>query len=112
MVGFCKVIQSISYELINIKHENKLSLLIEEFDSRKSAKVCYLCHKKFPYSRDINLRSLSFIGKLKGVACSVSNLRYSVLKGIPLIMRSGSNYDFYGMIKHLATEFEECNLFS
>lgn len=87
-------------------------MLTEEFESRKSAKVCYLCHKKFPYSRDINLRSLSFIGKLKGVACSVSNLTYSVLKEIPLIMRNGSNYDFYVMIKHLAAEFEECNLFS
>ena len=47
-----------------------------------------------------------YIGKFKGAAHSVCNLRYKLPKEIPLVFHNGSTYDYHFIIKNLPEEFE------
>ena len=42
-----------------------------------------------------------------GAAHSIWNLRYSVLKKIPVAFNTGANYDFNFVVKELAEEFKK-----
>ena len=41
-------------------------------------------------------------GKYRGVSHSICNLKYSILKKIPIVFQNGSNYDYHFIIKKLA----------
>ena len=43
----------------------------------------------------------------RGAAHSIYNLKYSVLKKIPIVFHNGSNYDYHFIIKELAEEFKK-----
>ena len=43
----------------------------------------------------------------RGAAHSICNLKYSVLKKIPIVFHNGSNYDYHFIIKELAEEFKK-----
>ena len=51
-------------------------------------------------------RSLSFY-RVIGIAHSVCNLKYSVLKKNPIVFHNGSNHDYHFIIKRLAEEFKK-----
>ena len=39
-------------------------------------------------------------------ANGICNLKYSILREIPVVFRNGSSYDYHFIIKELAKEFE------
>ena len=47
-----------------------------------------------------------YTGKFRRAAHSICNLRYKVSKEIPVVIYSGSTYDYHFIIKQLAEEFE------
>ena len=47
-----------------------------------------------------------YVGKYRGAAHSMCNLKYSVPKRIPTNFHNGSNYDYHFVIKQLEEEYE------
>ena len=48
-----------------------------------------------------------YSGKYRSTAHDICNLRYKMLKEIPAVFHSGSNYAYHFIIKELGEEFEE-----
>ena len=46
-----------------------------------------------------------YIGKFRGAAHSICNLRYKVPKNIPIVIHNGSIYDYHFIINQSAEEF-------
>ena len=46
------------------------------------------------------------MGKYRGAAHNICNLRYNVPKEIPVVFHNGSTYDYHFIIKELVKEFE------
>ena len=56
---------------------------------------------------DIHVKKIfRYTGKFRGVAHNICNLRYKVLKSIPIVFHNGSTYDYHFIIKQLAKEFK------
>ena len=49
---------------------------------------------------------MSITGKYKGAAHSVYNLRYNLLKQIPIVFHNGWNYDYHFIITGTVKEFK------
>ena len=47
-----------------------------------------------------------FIGKYRGAAQSICNLRFNVTNEIPVVFHNVSNFEYHSIIKKLANEFE------
>ena len=47
-----------------------------------------------------------YIGKYRGAALSIYNLRYKTPKEIPVVFHNVSTYDYHFIIKELTIEFE------
>ena len=47
-----------------------------------------------------------YTGKYRGAAHEICNLRYKILKEIPVAFHNGSTYDYYFIMKELAEECE------
>ena len=60
-------------------------------DNKKYHKVRDQCH---------------YIGKYRGTAHNIYNLKYKIPKEIPVVFHNGSTYDDHFIIKELAKEFE------
>ena len=45
------------------------------------------------------------IGKYRGAAHNICNLRYKIPKEIPVVFHNGSTYDYHFIIKELVKEF-------
>ena len=48
-----------------------------------------------------------FTGRYRNITHFICNLKYDVLKKIPIIFEIGSKYDFHLMIKHLTEKSKE-----
>ena len=46
------------------------------------------------------------MGKYRGAAHNMCNLRYKIPKEIPIVFRNGSTYDYHFIIKELVKEFD------
>ena len=64
-------------------------------------------NKKYCNIRD----HFHYTEEYRSVAHSISNLKYSVPKYIPIIFHNGSNYDYHFIIKELAENLKN-NLFA
>ena len=58
--------------------------------------------KKYQKVRDL----CHYTQKFRAAAHSICNLRYKVLKEIPVVIYNGSTHDYHFIIKQLAEEFE------
>ena len=86
----------------------------EQKRSYENAKRCHICNSTF-YKKDhegvgsSNFRKVRdhdhYIGIFRGAAHSLCILRYSTRRDIPVVIHSGSNYDFHLIIQELAEEF-------
>ena len=47
-----------------------------------------------------------YTGKQSGAAHSICNLCYKISKEIPLVFHNGSTYDYFFIVKQLASEFK------
>ena len=75
--------------------------------------MCYICEDKFEnkYMKDKKYHTVRYhchyTGEYRGATHSISNLKYSLAKKIPIAFHNGSNYDHHFIIKELAEEFEK-----
>ena len=69
---------------------------------KNTKKVCLLKIKIIEKSRD----HCHYIGKYRGKAHSICNLKFDVPNEIPVVFHNGSNYDYYFIIKESANKFE------
>ena len=65
-------------------------------------KIITLKDKKYSKFRD----HCHCTEEYRNAAQSLCNLKYSVLKKIPIIFHNGSNYDYHFIIKDLPKEFK------
>ena len=81
----------------------------EQQESNETAKICYICKEKFEnkYLTDKKYCKVRdrchYTGEHRDAAHSICNLKYRVLKKIPIVSHNGS--DDYSIIKELAEEF-------
>ena len=82
----------------------------EETKSYEKQKVCYICIKGFCTDKnDKNQFKLyhevrdhcHYIGKFRGAAHHICNLRYKIPKEIPVVFHNGSTYDYHFIIDQL-----------
>ena len=82
-------------------------------ESYENAKIYYICKEKFEniYVKDKKYRKVRdhchYTGGYRGAVNSICNLKYSVLKKIPITFHNGSNYDYHFIIKELVEEFKK-----
>ena len=93
--------------------DRKLSpLMKEELKSNQDAKVSYICGKRIlkKLSKSIKYRKVRdhchYTGKYRDAAHGIHNFKFNVRYEIPIVFHNGSNYDYYFIIKELASEFE------
>ena len=87
----------------------------EETKSYEKQKVWYICKKqfcsdekdksKFKLNRKVR-DHCHYTGKFRGAAHNICNLRYKILKKIPIVFHNGSTYGYHFIIKQLAKEFK------
>ena len=96
--------------IIDFEKRKMLPLTKEELKSYQDAKVCHICGKKIlkKFAKDKNYRKVRdyYIGRYRGAAHSICNLKFKVPNEIPILFHSGSNYDYHFIIKELPNEFE------
>ena len=75
----------------------------------KIQKKCYICKEKFEnkYLKDKKHRKFVIIQENTVAAHRIWDLKYSVLKKIPILFHNGSNYVYHLIIKELAEEFKK-----
>ena len=81
----------------------------EEKINYNDQKVCYICKKEFDTidKKHHKVRDhCHYMGKYRGAAHNICNLRYKVPKEIPVVFHNGSTYDYHFIIKELVKEFE------
>ena len=98
-------------KIINYEKKEMIPLTKKEEKRHNMQEVCYICKKGFD-TDDINKKYHKFrdhshyIGKYRGAAHDICNLRYKIPKEIPVVFHNGSTYDYHFIIKELAEEFE------
>ena len=82
----------------------------EEKESYENQQLCHICDKEFCTDNNKGMRKVRdhchYTGKYRGAAHSKCNLEYQIVKGIPVLFRNGSVYDYHFIIKYLAREFK------
>ena len=69
-------------------------------------KVCHICKKVFKTVDNKVRDHCHYSGKYRSAAHNICNLRYKILKEIPIVFHNGSTYDYHFITKELAEEFE------
>ena len=84
-------------------------LTIKEEMCYNKQKICYMCKKEFN-NNDKKQQKVKdhchYTGKYRDAAHNICNLRYKVLKEIPVVFHNGSTYDYHFIIKELVKEFD------
>ena len=111
MKKFCTSLREHEKTIIGLEKKKMLSLTKEDLKSYQDAKVYYICRKRtLKNAKDINYRKFRnhchYIGKYRGAAHSICNLKFNVPNEIPVVFHNGSNYNYHFIIKELANEFE------
>ena len=86
----------------------------EEKESYKNQELCHICDKKFcsdnnndEYKKMRKVKDhCHYTGKYRGAAQCKYNLKYKIVKEIPVLFHNESVYDYHFIIKYLAREFE------
>ena len=95
-----------------------IPLRTEEKIYHSKQKICYICKKEFNNNDAAGSSSLErkknykikdhcrYMGKYRGAAHNICNLRYKVSKEIPIVFHNGSIYDYHCIIKELVKKSE------
>ena len=89
----CESLRKLAMRIINFKTKKSKLLTKEQQESYENAKICYSFEERFEKSnRKIkNIAKLEIIviiqGEYRGHAHSISNLKYSVPKRLPVIYK-------------------------
>ena len=106
---FCKDLKELGTEMTNFEENEMIPLINQEIKSYEKQKVCHICEKTF--CDDKNKKSeydlynevrdhCHYTGKFRGAAHNICNLRYKVLRKIPIVFYNGSTYDYHFVIKN------------
>ena len=121
MEKLSKKLLRIGKEIINEDKKPMTPLTDDKKIKHEGSKKCYLCNQSFNTNKQRkyykNYKKVRdhchYIGKYRGAAHSLCNLRYQEQRDIPVILHNGSEYDFhlieisnfFHLIKDLAKEF-------
>ena len=109
MKKFCKDLKTLANKIINYKKKKMIPLTTKEEMYHNKQKICYICKKEFNNNDKKNYKvrdHCHYMGKYRGPAHNICNLRYKVPKEIPIVFHNGSTYDYHFIIKELVKEFE------
>ena len=111
MKKFCLILREHATKIINYEKKKMISLTKKEEKHHNKQKVCYICKKEFDADdndkkHDKVKGRCHYTGKYRGAAHNICNLRYRILKEIPVVFHNGSTYDYHFIIKELVKEFE------
>ena len=109
MKKFCKDLKQQATRIINHEKKKVIPLTKEEKLNYNDQKVCYICKKEFDTidKKHHKVRDhCHYMGKYRGAAHNICNLRYKVPKEISVVFHNGSTYDYHFIIKELVKEFE------
>ena len=111
MKKFCIDLREHVRKIINYEKKKMIPLTKKEEKKHNKQKVCHISRiefntddtdKKYHKVKD----HCHYNGKCRGAAHDICNLRYKILKEIPVVFHNGSTYDYHFIIKVLAEEFE------
>ena len=114
MEKFCDDLKEHVNRIINFEMKPMTPLTDEEKEPHGNQQLCHICEKEFCTDKDkkeeyklmVKVRDHCHnTGKYRGAAHSICNLRYKVVKEIPLVFHNGSAYDYHFIIKYLARKF-------
>ena len=110
MKKFCLDLREHATKIINYEKKGMIPLTEKKEKKHNKQKVCYICKKGFS-ADDCNKKykvrdHCHYMGKYRGAAHDICNLRYKIPKEIPVVFHNGSAYDYHFIIKELAEEFE------
>ena len=110
MRKFCKDLKDHAIKIIDFKKKDMIPLTKEEKDNYNKENICHICKTEFnndtteSSSLELKVRDhCHFTGKYRGDSHNTCNLRYKILKNIPVIFHNGSTYDYHFIIKELAS---------
>ena len=108
MKKFCKDLREHSTKIINYEKKKMIPLTAEEKIYHNKQKICYICKKEFNNDKkQQKVRDYChYMGKYRGAANNICNLRYKIPKQIPVVFHNSSTYDYHFVIKELVKEFE------
>ena len=102
MNKYCKDLREHVTKIINYEKKMMIPLTAKEKLYHNKQKICYVCKKEFNNNDKKNYKvrdHCHYTGKYGGAAHNICNLRYKVLKKIPIVFRNGSTYDYHFIIK-------------
>ena len=111
MKKFCKDLREHATKIINYEKKDTIPLIKQEEKHHNKQKVCYICKKEFDTDDSDKKRHkvkdhCHYTGKNRGAAHNICNLRYKIIKEIPIVFHNGSTYDYHFIIKELVKEFD------
>ena len=109
MKKFCKDLREHTMKIINYEKKKMIPLTTEEKIYHNKQKIRYICKKEFNKNDKKNHKvkdHCHYMGKYRGAAHNICNLRYKVPKEIPVVFHNSSTYDYHFIIKELVKEFD------
>ena len=107
MKKFSKDLKEHASKIINYEKKKMIPLTTEEKIYHNKQKICYICKNEFNNNEKKTYKVRDhYMGKYRGAAHNICNLRCKVAKEIPIVFHNGSIYDYHFIIKELVKEFE------
>ena len=108
---FCNDLKELPIEIINYEEKEMTILNDKKLLFMKAEKYVIYAKKSFvmkiKYDISHKVRDhCHFTGKFREAAHNIWNLRYKILKKVPVVFRNGSVYDYHFIIKQLAEDFK------
>ena len=103
-----KDVKELAIEISNYREQETIPLTDEEIKFYKRQKVCRICNKEFCYDKNKESafrlyqkvrNHCHYTRKFRVAAHNICNLRYKVLKEIPVVFHNGSTYDYQHQLK-------------
>ena len=111
MEKFFKDLKEHATKITNYEKKKTIPLTKNEEKNHNKQKVCYICQKEFNTDDSDKKHHkvkdhCNYMGKYRGAAHNICNLRYRIPKEIPIVFHNGSTYDYHFIIKELVKEFD------
>ena len=98
MKKFSKDLREHTSKIINYEKKKMIPLTTEEKIYPNKQKISYICKKEFSNNEKKNYKvrdHCHYMGKYRGAAHNICNLRYKASKEIPIVFQNGSIYDYH-----------------
>ena len=108
---FCLNLREQATKIINYEKKKMIPLTKKEEKHHNKQNICYICKKEFNTDDSDKKHHkvkdhYHYMGKYRGAAHNICNLRYRIPKEIPIVFHNGSTYDYHFIIKELVKEFD------